>query len=209
MDVGQFRKLPLVGILRGIEKEMVEPLVETAVSSGLKTIEITMNTPKAPELIKLMRNLSAGRLFVGAGTVLSMSDLHSALEAGASFIVMPTLVAEVVEYCAENLIPVFPGALTPQEIFNAWNAGATMVKVFPAKFFGAEYFKELKGPFQNIELLACGGVTPENIASFFDAGVSAIAFGGSVFAPKLLAAQDFSQIGKNIKAFVDQYTLTC
>jgi len=181
MDINKFRKLPLLGILRGIDADMVEPLVETVVSSGLETIEITMNTDGAPSLIQHMVKAADKRLAVGAGTVLTMNDLHSALDAGATFIVLPVLIPDVVEYCAKNTIPVFPGAFTPQEIYNAWLAGATMVKVFPAGFLGPGYFKEIKGPFNDIELLACGGVNAETIEMFFSCEASAAAFGGSVF----------------------------
>ena len=99
-----------------------------------------MNTAAASSLIRQMVKASDGRLVVGAGTVLTMGDLYSALDAGATFIVLPVLVPDVVEYCAKNSIPVFPGALTPQEISNAWRAGATMVQVFPAGLFGPKYF---------------------------------------------------------------------
>ena len=84
-----------------------------------------------------------------------MKDLKIALKSGATFIVMPVLIKDVLKYCVKNKIPVFPGALTPGEIYQAWDAGSTMVKVFPAKFFGPEYFREIKGPFNNIQLLAC------------------------------------------------------
>jgi len=204
MDIDQFRELPLLGILRGIESHMVESLVETVVSSGLKTIEITMNTDNAPNLIKQMVRAADGRLFVGAGTVLTMDELHSALDADASFIVLPVLVPEVVEYCAKNAIPVFPGALTPQEIYNAWRAGATMVKVFPAGFFGPKYFKEIKGPFNDIKLLACGGVNLETLEMFFSNGASAAAFGGSVFRKDWLERRDFSSIRNAIEMLISK-----
>jgi 2-dehydro-3-deoxyphosphogluconate aldolase/(4S)-4-hydroxy-2-oxoglutarate aldolase len=164
-----------------------------------------MNTSGASGLIQQMVSISRNHLAIGAGTVLSLEDLHAAMEAGATFIVQPTLVRDVTEYCAKNSIPVFPGALTPQEIYNAWCAGATMVKVFPAKFFGADYFKEIKGPFRDVELLACGGVTASNIRSFFSAGASAVAFGGSIFKKEWLAARDFSRIGQDIQAFIAAY----
>ena len=128
-------------ILRGIEADVVEPLCEAIVSSGLKTIEVTMNTPDASDLIKQMKKAAKGRLVVGAGTILTMDDLRLAIDSGATFIVLPTLVKEVVEYCVKKAICVFPGGFTPQEIYNVWQAGATMVKVFPAKFFGPEYKK--------------------------------------------------------------------
>lgn len=202
MDINKFREIPIIGILRGVQEKTIEPLTESIISSGLKTVEITMNTPHAAKLIQKMAKVARNRLTIGAGTVLTREDLHAALDAGATFIVLPVLVEEIVEYCVQKTIPVFPGALTPQEIYNAWRVGATMVKVFPAKFFGPEYFKELKGPFPEIELLACGGVTPENIRSFFSCGASAVAFGAGIFKPEWLANREFSRIEQEIKTLV-------
>ena len=202
MDIQEFEQLPIMGILRGIGTQIIEPLTETLVSSGLKTVEITMNTPSATELIRQMVKSAQKRLTIGAGTVLTMSDLRSALNAGATFIVLPTLIPDVIRHCAKNAIPVFPGALSPQEIYNAWNEGATMVKVFPAKFFGPAYLKEIKVPFQNIKLLACGGVTPENIQSFFSCGASAVAFGASIFKKEWLDTREFSDIEEGIKTLI-------
>ncbi|MBI3785553.1 MAG: bifunctional 4-hydroxy-2-oxoglutarate aldolase/2-dehydro-3-deoxy-phosphogluconate aldolase, partial [Deltaproteobacteria bacterium] len=154
MDLERFRRLPLLGILRGIAAADVVPLANVAADAGLPAIEVTMNTTGAAGLIRQLNEAAKGRLMVGAGTVLCLDDFDAAVDAGASFIVMPTLVPAVVERCRSAGIPVFPGALTPQEIFNAWQAGATMVKVFPAGAFGPAYLKEVKGPFRNIELLA-------------------------------------------------------
>ncbi|MCP4716338.1 MAG: bifunctional 4-hydroxy-2-oxoglutarate aldolase/2-dehydro-3-deoxy-phosphogluconate aldolase, partial [Deltaproteobacteria bacterium] len=125
MDLNLFTKLPLMGILRGITIETIEPLAETIISSGLQTIEVTMNTANAPALIKELCRASRGHFTVGAGTVLNLQELHAALNSGATFIVMPTLVTDVTAQCVRDQIPVFPGALTPQEIHNAWSAGAT------------------------------------------------------------------------------------
>jgi 2-dehydro-3-deoxyphosphogluconate aldolase/(4S)-4-hydroxy-2-oxoglutarate aldolase len=104
---------------------------------------------------------------------------------------------------------VFPGAFTPQEIYNAWVAGATMVKIFPAQFMGPGYIKEIKSPFDSIDMLACGGITPENIRSYFDCGASAVAFGGSVFQEEWLKARDFDSIGRSIKALISAYNRGC
>ncbi|MBI4825589.1 MAG: bifunctional 4-hydroxy-2-oxoglutarate aldolase/2-dehydro-3-deoxy-phosphogluconate aldolase [Nitrospirae bacterium] len=208
MDVNRFKELPILGILRGITSESVKPLTETAVSSGLKAIEITMNTPDAAGLISQMVRAADGRIAVGAGTVLSLKDLHSALDAGATFIVMPTLISDVMEYCVKNSIPVFPGALTPQEIYNAWNAGATMVKVFPAKFFGPSYMKEIKGPFQDIKLLACGGISAETIGQFFSSGADAVAFGGGIFKKEWIDAGKFALIEEAITKLISGFRIT-
>lgn len=203
MDIDKFRKRPVLGILRGADTSVIEPIIETAVSAGLAAIEITMNTDNAAKLIRLAKGTARGRIDVGAGTVLSLESMKGAIDAGATFIVMPVLVREVVEACVKERIPVFPGALTPQEVFSAWNCGATMVKVFPASFFGPEYFRELKGPFDKIELLACGGVTPQNITRYFECGASAFAFGASVFSRDRLANKDFEGMGRSIKAYVE------
>ncbi|MFH1245111.1 MAG: bifunctional 4-hydroxy-2-oxoglutarate aldolase/2-dehydro-3-deoxy-phosphogluconate aldolase [Candidatus Omnitrophota bacterium] len=202
MNINKFREVPIIGILRGVKEKNIEPLTESIVSSGLKTVEITMNTPQAAKLIQKMKKCARNRLTIGAGTVLTREDLQEALDAGSTFIVLPVLVEEIVEYCVKKAIPVFPGALTPQEIYNAWRAGAAMVKVFPAKFFGPAYFQEIKGPFTDIELLACGGVNAENIRAFFSRGASAVAFGASVFRHEWMEAGEFSRIEQEIRTLV-------
>ena len=205
MDLANFKKKPILGILRGAEADIIEPLIETVISAGLETLEITMNTTGAPELIRRAKKVCGNRLILGAGTVLTMQDLKSALQSGASFIVMPVLLNDIVEYCVDNKIPVFPGALTPCEVYKAYAAGAAMVKVFPARFFGPEYFRELKGPFNNIELLACSGVTPDNLKDYFASGASAVSFGASVFRKDWLSKGDFKAIAQSVKRFIDAW----
>jgi len=202
MDAAKFRKQPMLGILRGIKADILLPLLDTIIQSGLGTIEITMNTKDASLLIKRSVKYSKNHLTIGAGTVLDMKSLKKALDAGASFVVTPVLIKDVTDYCVKNKIPVFPGAFSPQEIYNCWQAGATMVKVFPAGFLGPKYFKEIKGPFREIELLACGGVTAENMLEYFSSGASAIAFGASVFKKDWLVRKDFKSIEESIKKFL-------
>lgn len=203
MDIGRFKKLPILGILRSGANTPVEDLVETVISSGLETIEIAMNSVDAANLIRRAVKAAGSRLMIGAGTVLTADILHQALNAGASFVVMPAFIEDVVETCVKNNIPVFPGAFTPQEVYNAWNAGANMVKIFPAAMFGPAYIKELKAPFEKIELLACGGITPENIKTYFESGASAVAFGASVFRKEWLEKHDFDNIRRSIKNLID------
>jgi len=183
----------------------MEPLVKSVISAGLETIEITMNTEGASDLIKEAVLLAKKKLMVGAGTVLDIKSLKSALESGATFVVTPVLVDDVTLYCVKNKIPIFPGALTPSEVRRAWDSGATMVKVFPAKFFGPDYFKEIKGPFDDMKLLACAGVTPENLKDYFAAGANAVTFGASVFRRDWLEEKDFESIKERIKAYIGAY----
>ncbi|MDP8299101.1 MAG: bifunctional 4-hydroxy-2-oxoglutarate aldolase/2-dehydro-3-deoxy-phosphogluconate aldolase [Candidatus Tantalella remota] len=203
MDIKTFKKTPLMGIVRGVSIKDIEPLLETVISAGLETIEITMNTPSAADIIKRVCELSAGRIEVGAGTVLGMGSLEEAVGAGAGFIVSPVTEEDVLVHCVKNKIPVFPGALTPQEVFNAWDMGASMVKIFPSSLFGPKYFKELKAPLDKVELMAVGGVRPENISEYFSCGANAVAFGSSVFKKELLESGDFAAIGDLVRQYVD------
>ena len=202
MDLVRFRKKPVLGILRGSSSEALDPLFETIVASGLQAVEITMNTAGAAGLIQRAAKRFGKQLMIGAGTVLNMTDLNAALKAGATFIVSPVMIPSVVRYCVKHKIPVFPGALIPSDIYAAWQEGATMVKVFPAGCFGPDYFREIKGPFPQIELLACGGVTPKNRKAYFQTGASAIAVGASVFQKDWMAAKKFHLIQQKIQAFL-------
>jgi 2-dehydro-3-deoxyphosphogluconate aldolase/(4S)-4-hydroxy-2-oxoglutarate aldolase len=204
MNVAQFKKKPMMGIVRGLELAQIEPLVEAVIAAGLETLEIAMNTAGAVQLIRMAREAAGRRLVLGAGTVLDMTSLGQALDAGATFVVMPVLIPEVLAHCIKNKVAVFPGALTVQEIYRAWNEGATMVKVFPIKFFGPQYIKEVKGPFADIELLACAGVTAKNMREFFACGANAIAFGSSVFKKEWLEKGDYSSITAAIEAYAEQ-----
>lgn len=204
MDITKFKKTPIMGILRGISIDLIEPLVETVISAGLATIEITMNTKDADKIIRNAVKTARGRLMIGAGTVLNPELLKAGLDSGATFIVTPVLIDEVTDYCVKNVIPIFPGALTPTEVHRAWNAGATMVKVFPAGVFGPSYFKELKGPFNNIELMACGGVTAGNVRSYFAEGASAVTFGASIFKEDWLGRGYLKRIELSIRKLVTE-----
>ena len=202
MDVREFSKLPILGILRGVKEEAIEPLINEAVLAGLKAIEVAMNTDDAKKVLKRAARVAKGRINVGAGTIINRNILTEALDCGATFIVSPVLVNEVIDYCVKNKIPVFPGALTPQEIYNAWQKGATMVKVFPAYVFGPQYFKEVKAPLNNIKLLACGGVRENNVKDYFDNGASAVAFGASIFRSDWIKEEKFKEMGIAIKDLI-------
>jgi 2-dehydro-3-deoxyphosphogluconate aldolase/(4S)-4-hydroxy-2-oxoglutarate aldolase len=191
-----------MGILRGGDISVVDDLVRALVAAGLETLEITLNTPGAPAMIRRAREAAGEKIMIGAGTVLDRAGLEAALEAGAGFIVSPVLVPEVVTECVRRGVPVFPGALTPQEIYAAARAGAAMVKVFPASVFGPGYFREVHGPFESVQLLACGGIRASNCGEYFAAGAAAVTFGGSIFSSSRLAQRDYESVRRDVAELV-------
>ncbi len=204
MDSTRFKKTPILAIVRGAPADTVEPLCDAVGTAGVYALEFTMNTHGAEEMIRNAVAYTKGKLAIGAGTVVSEADLECALAAGATFIVMPVFIADIVAACVRRKIPVFPGGLTPQEVFTAWRAGATMVKVFPAGTLGPEYLRELKGPFNDMELLACSGVRPDTVKQYLSCGASAIAVGASVFRPDLLMNKSFHTITEKLREYVKE-----
>lgn len=199
-------KIPVLAILRGVEERHLSGLAKTFINSSVDSVEITMNTTRAAYLIQRLIEISENKLSVGAGTVLTLKDLDEALNAGSEFIVTPVVNTDVIKACVDRGVPVFPGALTPTEVWQAWEAGATMVKVFPAGVFGPSYFKELNGPLNKIKLMAVGGVKPQNIKEYFTCGASAVAVGGSIFSKERLENNSYFDIGADLKELINNIT---
>jgi len=204
-DDGLFRKLPVVGILRFFKRAEVERLVPASLEGGLCNIEVTMNTAGAEDLIRLTADLVGARGNVGAGTVTTIETLDRALRAGATFIVTPAVVPDVIQACVARKIPVMPGALTPTEILSAWRLGATMVKIFPADQLGPAHLKALKAPFPEIPLMPTGGVTVETLPAFKKAGADAFGVGGPLFDPKQVAAGNWGWFREQAARFAQAY----
>ena len=200
-DLAVFEKEPVMGIIRGVDEDSLAGVLEAAYAGGLRFLEITLNTPGAFLLIKRAFELFPD-FCIGAGTVLSAESTQQAIDNGAQFIVGPNLNEQVAECCIKNNTAYFPGALTPTEIEKAWSSGATMVKVFPASQMGPGYIKLLKGPFDQIKMMAVGGISPKNIPDYFSAGASAVALGGSIFSTSRMANGEFSVIQKEIEEFL-------
>lgn len=200
-----FRKLPVVGILRFFKRAEVEKLVPASLAGGLSNIEVTMNTAGAEDLIRLTSDLVGGKGNVGAGTVTTVETLEKALAAGATFIVTPAVVPDVIRACVERKIPVMPGAMTPTEILTAWRLGATMVKVFPADQLGPGHLKAVKAPFPEIPLMPTGGVTVETLPAFKKAGADAFGVGGPLFDPKQVAAANWDWFREQAARFAQAY----
>jgi len=201
----EFSKMPLVGIIRNLTFDQIAKILPVYHAAGLTTIEITMNTPFAVDIIRYAVEQFKGRLNVGAGTVCSTDDLKMALQAGAQFIVTPILNPEVVRDCVKSKIPVFPGAYTPTEIYQAWELGADIVKVYPATALGPDYIKDVKAPLNKIKLMPTGGISLNNIEVFMKSGADGLGIGGQLFDKQLIKNEDWDGLLEHFKQYVNCY----
>lgn len=200
-----FDKMPVVGILRNVPLNVIEAILPYYKKAGFTTLEITMNSENVCEIISKLSEDNP-EMNIGAGTVCTMADLKKALDAGASFIVTPILDTAVVIYCKEHTIPIFPGAYTPLEIYTADKLGATAVKIFPATQLGPGYVKDVLAPLPNIKLLPTGGVSLDNIASFFKVGAIGVGMGSSLFDKTLIANKDYDGLFQHFKKIAKEVT---
>lgn len=187
----RFEQAPIVGILRGMSPEIIQQIARVYLSAGLYTLEVTMNTPGAARIISSLRR-EFPALNVGAGTVCTSDELQMAIHAGAQFIVTPILNEKVIHEAVRRQVPIFPGAYSPTEIYRAWVAGASAVKVFPATQLGPGFLKDLAGPLPQIKLLPTGGINADNIGTFFAAGAFGVGMGSSLFDQQLIGKRDLA-----------------
>lgn len=199
------RELPIIGILRGFSTPQAAQTVRAAIRGGLKNLEITMGSDCAVEQIREARTIAETRMTIGAGTVLNLAALENALNAGAEFIVTPIANLDVIQECVRRNVPVFPGAFTPTEIVRAWEAGASVVKIFPAETLGPNYIKALKAPFPNIKLMPTGGVDLKTLSAFVKAGADAFGVGSPMFDRARIESGDWNWVEARCRAFVREY----
>lgn len=199
-----FSRVPIVGIVRGYPFEEFHSILPLYVEAGLTTIEITMNTEGAEAMISYAIKHYAGKLNIGAGTVCTPDELKRALDAGAQFIVTPVVNETIIKTCVAKGIPIFPGAFTPTEIYNAWSLGATMVKVFPTAIVGPDYIKDVKAPLNQIKLIPTGGVKLDNILTFKKAGADGYGIGSYLFDKTLIAEKNWDGLKAHFREFVNK-----
>ena len=191
--------IPVIRVSSAPEAILVADAIKEAKGS---LIEITMSVPGAIDVIKELAQKYGDEVIMGAGTVLDTETGRAALLAGAQFIVTPTLDLDLIQLAHRYSAVIIPGALTPTEILAAWNAGADMVKVFPAaQVGGPEYIKALKGPLPQILLVPTGGVTLQNAGAFIRAGAIALGVGGELVDKKALKDKSLHVITENALAF--------
>ncbi|ELY3749044.1 2-dehydro-3-deoxy-6-phosphogalactonate aldolase [Cronobacter sakazakii] len=195
-------KLPLIAILRGITPDEAHDHVAAVIDAGFEAVEIPLNSPGWRTSIAAMVNAFGDRALIGAGTVLKPEQVDELAEVGSKLVVTPNIQPEVIRRAVSYGMTVCPGCATATEAFNAIEAGAQALKIFPSSAFGPDYIKALKAVLPpEIPVFAVGGVTPENLAVWLNAGCIGAGLGSDLYR----AGQPVERTAAQAKAFVKAY----
>jgi len=192
----------IVAIIRSDSPAGLLETVRALAAGGVRAIEVTMTTPGALEAISAAAAEAGDDFAIGAGSVRSGRDAERALDAGAEFLVMPVAALDAVRVAKQRGKVACPGALSPTEAATAWAAGADVIKIFPASFFGPAYIQALAAPMPEIRTMAVGGVDAGNAAAFLAAGACALGVGSSLIDRKAIAAGDWPALTRLAERFV-------
>jgi len=184
----------IVAVVRSPDSQQLVEVARALADGGIHVVEITMTVPDALDVVRQVRRALGDRLLLGAGTVLDPETARAALLAGAEFLVAPTVNHDVIRLCQRYDRLVMPGAFTPTEILSAWEAGADIIKVFPADVVGPAFFKAMRGPLPQIRLMPTGGVDLSTAASFLQAGACCLGIGSQLVEPRAVAERNFDRI---------------
>jgi 2-dehydro-3-deoxyphosphogluconate aldolase/(4S)-4-hydroxy-2-oxoglutarate aldolase len=195
--------LGLVAIIRAPRGDQLVEVAEALLEGGIDVIEVTFTVPGVLDILAEVRKVLGDRILLGAGTVLDTESARAALLAGAEFIVTPTVHHGVIQLCNRYDKVVMPGAFTPTEVLSAWEAGADIVKVFPADVGGPGHLRALKGPFPQIRLLPTGGVNLNTLVDFVRAGACAVGLGTALVEKDALARGDMERIRSLARQYVE------
>jgi 2-dehydro-3-deoxyphosphogluconate aldolase/(4S)-4-hydroxy-2-oxoglutarate aldolase len=184
----------IVAVVRSESSAALVKVVQALAEGGVTAAEVTFTVPDAIDVIRQIRRDVGDAVVLGAGTVLDSETARAALLAGAEYIVAPTLNVDVIRLCRRYSKVVMPGAFTPTEALTAWEAGADIVKIFPADVGGPSYLKALRAPLPQIRLMPTGGVDLTTAEAFLKAGACCLGVGGALVDPNAVAKGDFARI---------------
>lgn len=203
----------LIVIVRGVDSEVIVPLAEAMYDGGIRALEITYNASNPDEDVKVAENIRkltehfGEKMMIGAGTVLTTSQVEMTKEAGGKFIISPNVNKEVIEKTCELNMVSIPGAQTATEAVKAHEAGADFVKLFPITNLGSGYVKAIKAPLSHIRFLGVGGIDENNMNEYLKAGVCGFGIGSNIVNKKLIEAGNFAEITKLAHKYTSQINL--
>ena len=192
----------VVAVIRIKEPQRLRAVVDALGQGGLTALEVTMTVPGAVELIAALAPTMPAGFLLGAGTVTDAVTARRVIDAGARFVVSPVFRRDVLEACHTRDVAVMPGCFSPTEILDAWEAGADIVKVFPATALGPGFIKDIRGPMPEVKLMPTGGVTLDNAGDWIRAGAVAVGVGTALTDAKAIAAGDYATLRANAERIV-------
>jgi 2-dehydro-3-deoxyphosphogluconate aldolase / (4S)-4-hydroxy-2-oxoglutarate aldolase len=201
--VREIESTGVVAVIRMQEADKLRHVVDALLEGGVRALELTMTVPGAVGLIEELARDLPGEFQLGAGTVLDPETARQVILAGAKYIVAPVLNLDVITLCHRYDVAIMPGCFTPTEILTAWQAGADVIKVFPATALGPGYFKDVRAPLPQVKLMPTGGVTMTNAGEWIKAGAVAIGVGSALVDLKAVAAGHYKTIAANARTLVE------
>ena len=192
----------IVAIVRLDDLSTARQITDALVAGGIRAIEFTLTNPDAIATIQQIRKEIDGSVAIGAGSVITPQQVGAVYKAGAQFVVSPVTKADVIAACVERDLPAMPGAFTPTEIQQAWEWGASVVKVFPANHLAARYIKDVMAPLPHLRLMPTGGVTAENLGEFLDMGAFAVGVGSALVNQAAVADEDWARLRRDAGRYV-------
>ena len=193
----------IVAIIRASSSEQLVSVARALYDGGIEIIEVTFTTPGVVDVISDVKKDLGSKVLLGAGTVLDPETARVALLAGAEFLVSPCVNIEVIKLAHRYDKLVMPGAYTPTEVLTAWEAGADVIKLFPADIGGAPYLKALKGPLPQVRMMPTGGVNQRTLRDFVKAGACAVGLGSQLVEKEALESGNFARIRELAKEYVE------
>ncbi|ELY93825.1 2-dehydro-3-deoxyphosphogluconate aldolase [Natrialba hulunbeirensis JCM 10989] len=194
----------VIAVLRGVSEDQIVSVSRALADAGVEALEITADGTRSAEMIAdVDRELADTDTVIGAGTVLDAATAQSVIDAGATFVVSPHTSPEVVRTCNRHGVLAAPGVMTPTEAVTAMEAGADLLKMFPASTVGPGHIGALSGPLGDVGIIPTGGVSPDNVADFFDAGAVAVGAGGAILDDEAIERGDMEQVRETAETFVE------
>lgn len=201
--VQNISQVGIVAVIRADNGEILADVTEALVAGGVTAIEVTFTVPKAHKVLEYVADRFGDQIQLGAGTVLDAETARIAILAGAEFIVSPIVDIPTIELSHRYDKAMMPGALTPTEVVQAWQAGADVVKIFPSDLTGPGYLKALKGPLPQIRMMPTGGVNLDTAEAFLKAGACALGVGGSLVEKSAITSGNMDRIRDLAQQYVE------
>jgi len=190
---------PILAIMRNVPLDITLDYAKAIIDGGIKFFEVALNSPNALEQISMLKKAYGDSAYIGAGTAITVERAKAAVEAGAQFLLAPSTDPDVLEYCRDNNIPILPGALTPSDVTTCLRYGFEVIKLFPAGDMPKGYIKSLKGPLDNTDYVAIGGVNKDNLGDFFKQGYIGVGLGSNILPKEAVANRDWAAASEYVK----------